>query len=113
MATELQNCLTEANAVRRHLSNETMEKVAALVAAGKFVLVASSPYYCRSTDAFAGVVTSITSVHDTREAAEEALAEEQTIPSNWQEGVDFEVHPIVTPEADPAELVTAHDEIPF
>jgi hypothetical protein len=49
-------------------------KVAEAVAAGKFVVVVEVPDYCPFTDATMGMRMLLDSVHDTRGAAENAIA---------------------------------------
>ena len=58
-------------------------KIAAAVAAGKFVVVLESPEYCPSTDAIMGCRKTVLSTHNSRQEADRALdAESRDLPED-------------------------------
>jgi hypothetical protein len=54
--SEAQNCLAEAAIACAMFARGPAAKIAALVSAGRVVVVRSDPYHCRSTDAIAGTI---------------------------------------------------------
>lgn len=68
--TEFRNCFSEANMVRRQLAADYRRPIDAALEAGKFVVVDEEPYYCKATDAVAGMVEYLRGVFDTREEAD-------------------------------------------
>lgn len=66
---ELQNCLTEAEDVVARRNGAATELIDALVADGRHVVVESTPYHCKATDALAGYCISVLSHHESREVA--------------------------------------------
>jgi hypothetical protein len=55
-ASEFQNCFSEAQSRCRTLAGQHRKAIDDVLAAGRFAVVTTSPYHCKSTDAFAGVI---------------------------------------------------------
>lgn len=113
-AQELRNCLSEAEAHARARSYQNLAALPALIAAGKHVVIRHVPYFCRATDAFAGEIASISSVHESRERAEWSV-EMSGLDSEFGHDADSPRYEILPHEAVLFETVRAEvaDEIPF
>lgn len=58
-ASEFQNCFAEAGMARCRVAGEAREAIDKALAAGRFAVVSTSPYFCRVTDAFVGVIENV------------------------------------------------------
>jgi hypothetical protein len=85
-ASEFQNCFSEANDVRRQLHHNGQVEIAALLAAGRFVVVEENPYHCRATDAVAGMVASPVGHFASREEAEAFAAPRAEVQERYGDG---------------------------
>jgi hypothetical protein len=72
-ASEFENCFSEARSVASRHNSEGQSKIAALVAAGRFVVVCGYPHHCKATDAFAGTIAQRRSDHASRAEADAVL----------------------------------------
>ena len=70
-ASEFQNCFSEAQSVASRLAAQYGKAINAVLAAGRFAVVLSAPYYCRATDAIAGSVEYLRGDFETREQAQD------------------------------------------
>lgn len=70
MRSEMQNCVEEASIALSDLNGDTQLQINALVALGRFVVVETRPFHCRSTDAVVGSVKGIVADFATREEAD-------------------------------------------
>jgi len=115
-ASEFQNCFAEAGMVRARLASEGSARINALLAAGRFVVVEESPYYCKATDAVAGMVKDVVSHHASREEAEAAAAPRAEVMERYGDGYvcvlpALPVRPLDASDA-PA-VCPADDAVPF
>ncbi len=110
MKQEMQNCLEEANWKRASLNGQNQGPIQHALRRGHFVVVRSSPYFCKSTDAFAGVVTGFEAQCDTREEADKLVQDRVN-----EQGFDGEDTFAVLPEVEIAKEVCAgeSDGLPF
>jgi hypothetical protein len=117
-ASEFDNCLREAGDVVRENNYLTDRSTGALVAAGAFVVVGASTYYCRSTDAVVGEWRTLDSHWETRA---EADAKVRRLFEILGDDYDGEVGWSVLPALPPVSAVTGpghgtvadEDECPF
>jgi len=72
-AVELNNCLEEAQITCARLNTDASHRINVALSLGKFLVVATIPYFCRSTDALAGTHKQLVSCHDTRAEADAAV----------------------------------------
>jgi len=89
---ELLNCLSEAQTVASVASGKGRREIDEAIKNGKFVVSTSNPYFCRSTDAFAGVIVSLHSAWDTREKADLAC---EKLYDDYQGDIDARVLPVL------------------
>lgn len=104
-ASEFQNCLTEATSRAGELCLQEADKIAPAVRAGRFVVIETVPYYCKSTDALAGVVPTYRGDFATRAEAEGHAA---TIQDS-----EFSVYVLPEEPQPPAPAPVPLDDIPF
>lgn len=71
---ESRMCLEEAQITCARLNTDASHRINVALSLGKFLVVATIPYFCRSTDALAGTHKQLVSVHDTRAEADAAQA---------------------------------------
>lgn len=79
--------------MHRH-NNDFQVQLAGLLAAGRYVLVESSPWHCRSTDAVVGHGHSVRGSFLSREQAEGALAVIHSTEMAYSDS-DFRIYPLV------------------
>ena len=108
--TELQNCLTEARQWHTLRNGEAWDKINALVAAGRFVIVHKGPAYCRATDALCGESVSCGEDFATRIEAETAAGLESI--TSMDDG-EYRVYPLLPEPPRPRVAVDADDDLPF
>ena len=99
-ATEQQNCLTEAEQEVYRLSDEAPE-----FGQGDFTVTVRYPYYCKATDAFAGMVVSKRVHFPTRQGALDYVHAEQN--EDGEESYE------ITPHEEVAHSSIVDDDIPF
>jgi hypothetical protein len=114
-ASEFQNCYTEAGQAMRAHNYQTDQSVAALVAAGSFVVVASDTWHCRATDAVVGEGRYLRSHWDTREEADAAVRRAYDADGPMFAGeVGYDVEPrLPVPLVDLVMLAPDDEEVPF
>lgn len=104
------NCLSEARSGLSQLNARFWSMLDRLLARGLFVVAVSGPYYCRSTDAFAGELHEVVASFATREEAE-VFASQQD--SECGSDGSFGVFPKLLVPQQPVPEVCGDDEIPF
>jgi len=71
--SELRNCYEEARMTLSIKNAKENEVIQLVVDAGQFVVVEEVPYYCKSTDGFAGMAQRLRTIHDSREEAQASI----------------------------------------
>lgn len=102
--SELLNCLEEAQSVAAHLSSQFIP-----TGNGPIHVVAKAPYYCKSTDAFAGnvIIDCVRCLtHDEADLALKAL-------ENKYSHDDEIIFSITPPRPVPAPAITEDETVPF
>lgn len=117
-ASEFQNCFQEASISRCHVAGEARKAIDDVLNAGRFAVVSTSPYFCRVTDAFVGVVEHLRGDFATREAADAAalaLYGKEYGAQGFDIGEDLYVLPRA-PQVNPEDLRQSpvdSDDVPF
>ena len=93
-ASELENCLFEARVAFEAACAPHRERIAALVARDRFVVVRMDEYHCRATDALVGVVEVPVADFDTRGRAEADAKARSSGVESWDDA-RFEVRPVL------------------
>lgn len=96
---------------RATMKPDDSERIAELVESGKFVVVAEVTEYGPVTDAIIGSRLFVDSIHDTREAAEAAMAGMTPEDFDCETRYHVEPKPVVEPKRYVPEF--GEDDIPF
>jgi hypothetical protein len=116
-ASEFQNCFEEATLARCRIAGDYRQAIDNVLAAGRFAVVSTSPYFCRVTGAFVGVVEHLRGDYASREAADAAalaLYGAEYEAHGFDIGEDLYVLPRQAPApVTPSEVAEAQDDVPF
>jgi hypothetical protein len=108
--SEALNCLVEASAVASSLGRELRQQANMVVSSGRVAVLTMAPYFCKSTDAFAGEYPCHLDVAD-------SVWEARSIATQIEERDEDLRAELVIPDAlkpAPAVFVTVDDsDIPF
>ena len=109
-SVELRNCLEEAGDKRRELSAPGRRAIDAALSEGLICVVESHPYFCKSTDAYAGEIVSLAGSFATREEAQNFI-NARGADGRYEDETSVEILPRVVVKVEAP--IVVDDGVPF